>query len=115
MLGKVTNANEFLIYSNNITLMDPRRGRDPRLQADPRLQTPQTTPQQFSETPSNSPDILSQSTTPEGSSFTVSQAVVETSAAQDPGTSTSVNQATFYQQRPLFCVVCASNQASNYC
>ncbi|TFY72752.1 hypothetical protein EVG20_g252 [Dentipellis fragilis] len=103
--------------------MDPRRARDPRLAraSDPRLQR----------THSNSPapsTSFQQSFTPPGyrgeNSIqpipTPSQPFVQAaaSASQDitpqpepgPFTQTPKNDTSIYKPRPLFCVVCASNQ-----
>jgi RNA polymerase II subunit A C-terminal domain phosphatase SSU72 len=85
--------------------MDPRRARDPRLaRADPRLQRPTAEPtpppDAYRAISTNAPS-LPPSATP------VQQDVVPTST----GTETSHNNSGF-KARPVFCVVCASNNVS---
>lgn len=113
--------------------MDPRKAqRDPRLaRADPRLQQPQAT-QPASVAPSVSYNAVpahqweGNITSDNASS---SDATLQTQATAHFGPDTPNSQTTnetqsipntpstsIYKTRPLFCVVCASNQASNcYC
>ena len=111
--------------------MDPRRARDPRLaRADPRLQQPQQQQQQQQQrqqllTPS--PNNGSHSN-PESHSITPPQpfanAIATVSSqippAADASTSASTHaletpSPTSFKTKPLFCVVCASNQVSSSC
>ncbi|KAJ7781338.1 phosphoprotein phosphatase [Mycena metata] len=85
--------------------MDPRRARDPRLaRADPRLQRVQDTP---APTPTPPPPIENGYATPPQSTLTS-----YTADAQPPQSATPIPtvETPAYKQRPLFCVVCASNQ-----
>ena len=105
--------------------MDPRRARDPRLaRADPRLQQPQPQQQQQRQqlptpTPNNGFNSTpgSHSVTPPQPFVTAmatvslqipSAADASTSALTHPDTPSAPN----FKTRPLFCVVCASNQVS---
>ncbi|KAI0002934.1 Ssu72-like protein-domain-containing protein [Russula compacta] len=99
--------------------MDPRRARDPRLaRADPRLQQPQQRQQSFTPTPNNGFH-----SNPESHSITPPQPFVNAIAtvssqippAADASTSASTHaldtpSPTSFKTKPLFCVVCASNQ-----
>lgn len=106
--------------------MDPRRARDPRLaRADPRLQQPQ--PQQqlqhqqlLTSTPDNGINSTpgSHSVTPP-QPFVTAMATVSSQipTAADASTSTLMQPLDSHslaslRTRPLFCVVCASNQVS---
>ncbi|KAG5221841.1 RNA polymerase II C-terminal domain phosphatase [Salix suchowensis] len=83
--------------------MDPRKARDPRLaRADPRLQRAQ---------PPTAPAVPTppQSWNENGASDAPSSSYQEHAAA----TSQVKPQSTIHKARPLFCVVCASNQPSN--
>ncbi|KAH9482930.1 RNA polymerase II subunit A C-terminal domain phosphatase SSU72 [Psilocybe cubensis] len=108
--------------------MDPRKARDPRLaRADPRLQQPQatqptpmapsvsynaqynaTSAQQWDANPNNASSadttLQFQATAHTGSDI----AAPQTNNEAQPTSSTS--STSMYKQRPLFCVVCASNQ-----
>lgn len=91
--------------------MDPRRARDPRLaRADPRLQRvtaePTPPPDAYRAIPTTAPSLLP-SVTP------VQQDVAPTFSdlATSIGTETSHNNSG-YKARPVFCVVCASNNVS---
>lgn len=87
--------------------MDPRKARDPRLtRADPRLQRPQSQPQTLAV-----------------DSVMEMEDSVHTSESHPPGTDApmplkntegidSLEAPTSFRHRPLFCVVCASNQVS---
>ncbi|THV08650.1 Ssu72-domain-containing protein [Dendrothele bispora CBS 962.96] len=89
--------------------MDPRRARDPRLaRVDPRLQRPQpesttptSTPPPFVQTPfqNSSQDGQSDSSTSESIHHAIN---TENNPISQP--------ISLYKPRPLFCVVCASNQ-----
>jgi RNA polymerase II subunit A C-terminal domain phosphatase SSU72 len=116
--------------------MDPRRARDPRLaRADPRLQQPQPQPppqlqqppqQQLRQplptlTPDNgiNSNPGSHSITPP-QPFVTAIATVSSQIPQAADASTSASghsQGTLspagFKTRPLFCVVCASNQVSD--
>ncbi|KAH9077504.1 phosphoprotein phosphatase [Lactarius deliciosus] len=99
--------------------MDPRRGRDPRLaRADPRLQQQQQ--RQQLPTPTSNNGVTSN---PGSHSVTPPQpfvnAVATMSSQIPPATDTSAPTLTHpqnppfvpsFKTRPLFCVVCASNQ-----
>ncbi|KAF8558879.1 hypothetical protein OG21DRAFT_993712 [Imleria badia] len=87
--------------------MDPRRARDPRLaRADPRLQRVSSgspappTPQQQPWPPTDSQQVQSQ-TPPNANSN------LPASLNHD------ASSASIYKPRPLFCVVCASNQVND--
>ncbi|KAI0321888.1 hypothetical protein OF83DRAFT_133558 [Amylostereum chailletii] len=107
--------------------MDPRRARDPRLAraADPRLQRPASNspapgpPQQYY----NQPPPIQQSTssTPHNATtpqafFNAGEAVAQQltqaniPAPLHPSSDPQAGTVSKYKQRPLFCVVCASNQ-----
>lgn len=99
--------------------MDPRRARDPRLaRADPRLQRVQVDP-----TPTSTPPPQYPSPSHSGENGSGSALVALTSQmqpnnaieyshtpAQTPPTSQDNAVTPGYKPRPLFCVVCASNQ-----
>ena len=101
--------------------MDPRRVRDPRLgRADPRLQQQQQRQQLHTPTPNNgiTSNPGSHSVTPPQPFVT---AVATMSSQIPPATDMSVPTSTqpqnhplapSFKTRPLFCVVCASNQVS---
>lgn len=96
--------------------MDPRRARDPRLaRADPRLQRPQgnlplpqSQPSQDGDfamdTEESFPQIEPQPHT--ASTPTLASNAEEVDSLEAPATISAFNP------RPLFCVVCASNQVS---
>jgi len=112
-----------------LSSMDPRRARDPRLaRVDPRLQhtqsgspassTPPPTsynsqgfssqqPQQWNENGAVSVPSSAQPTPQPQSNVSTSS---NPQAAQTPATSGPQESAPVYKARPLFCVVCASNQ-----
>ncbi|KAK1236740.1 RNA polymerase II subunit A C-terminal domain phosphatase [Marasmius sp. AFHP31] len=88
--------------------MDPRKARDPRLsRADPRLQrlqseaTPTPPPQGSSQIPPAGPDDLTHPFGPPQSP----SAATRLDEMESPG-----GEAEPFKLRPLFCVVCASNQ-----
>ncbi|KAG1820283.1 Ssu72-like protein-domain-containing protein [Suillus subaureus] len=101
--------------------MDPRRARDPRLaRVDPRLQRgpsalPTPSPQQQSgsgqsttQWTANGAYMASQSTVP---NILVQQAdTASENAIAGPSTPANNVGSSTYKPRPLFCVVCASNQ-----
>lgn len=101
--------------------MDPRRARDPRLaRVDPRLQRLQ------SDTPASTPPPLAQQFQQSVQQFQPqwtengfeNHATSSTEMAFDEADSQpqqTQTTATTYKQRPLFCVVCASNQVSFSC
>lgn len=91
--------------------MDPRKARDPRLaRTDPRLQRPQGNPQSQlpmagtyqTETGDNLSIVEPQFQSTELPLQTVEFGEVD--SAQDPSSSTT------FKPRPIFCIVCASNQ-----
>jgi hypothetical protein len=90
--------------------MDPRRARDPRLaRADPRLQRVQQ------DTPASTPTPPpAQPTSIENGYATPPNALAPYPADSLPSSSTPVPtvETPAYKQRPLFCVVCASNQVN---
>src|ERR1700761_1175259 len=105
--------------SSIATGMDPRRVRDPRLgRADPRLQQQQQRQQLHTPTPNNgiTSNPGSHSVTPPQPFVT---AVATMSSQIPPATDMSAPTSTqpqnppsapSFKTRPLFCVVCASNQ-----
>jgi hypothetical protein len=107
-----------ILYS---TGMDPRRARDPRLaRPDPRQQQPQQRLQLHTPTPNNgiNSNPGSHSITPP-QPFVTAMATVSSQVppAADASTSASTHSmnlpsAPGFKIRPLFCVVCASNQVS---
>ena len=90
--------------------MDPRRARDPRLtRADPRLQRVQS-----GSPVSTPPPLYNSSHTPDqwvenGTDIPATQQPPQIQNDQQP--SQSIVFQPGYKPRPLFCVVCASNQA----
>ncbi|KAH7887832.1 phosphoprotein phosphatase [Phlebopus sp. FC_14] len=95
--------------------MDPRRARDPRLaRADPRLQrvasgSPAPLAQAQSSAPWPSTDQASSlQTAPQQGSYAQPLANANSSPAESFGNNTFAPSG--YKARPLFCVVCASNQ-----
>ena len=93
--------------------MDPRRARDPRLaRADPRLQRVQ------SGSPVSTPPPLYNSTeqwSENGTETSATQQLTQTPEAQnDHPQSQGTPFQPGYKPRPLFCVVCASNQVSYF-
>ncbi|KAF5322700.1 hypothetical protein D9619_000457 [Psilocybe cf. subviscida] len=113
--------------------MDPRRPRDPRLARDPRLQNAQPVPSSSSAFPQQQQPIAHQQWGTNGDASGAST-VVQPSVQTQPNASTTnintniitptptttANPTTHgseapvpYKPRPLFCVVCASNQARN--
>ncbi|KAJ7047462.1 phosphoprotein phosphatase [Mycena alexandri] len=85
--------------------MDPRRARDPRLaRADPRLQRVQDTP---APTPTPPPPIENGYATPPPNTLAPYTADAQPSQSATP---IPTIETPTYKQRPLFCVVCASNQ-----
>lgn len=83
--------------------MDPRKARDPRLaRADPRLQRTQP------------PTAPAAAPTPPQSWNENGASDAPSSSYQEPATATSQvkTQPAIHKARPLFCVVCASNQVS---
>ncbi|KAJ6509946.1 phosphoprotein phosphatase [Mycena vitilis] len=87
--------------------MDPRRARDPRLaRADPRLQrVQQDTPPASTPTPPLPPPVENGYATPPPSALAPYASDSSQSMAPAPDAESPA-----YKQRPLFCVVCASNQ-----
>jgi hypothetical protein len=97
--------------------MDPRKARDPRFgRVDPRLQrvdaeTPtQTPPLSGDSDASANPFPLDPSLPAQSNSFPHENQQPQT---QPPGQSSS-SQSAAYKLRPLFCVVCASNQVKSF-
>lgn len=102
--------------------MDPRRARDPRIaRTDPRQQQPQQLRQQLhTPTPNNgiNSNPGSHSVTPP-QPFVTAMATVSSQVPPAADASTSalshppnLSSAPTFKTRPLFCVVCASNQVS---
>ncbi|KAL0949726.1 hypothetical protein HGRIS_009766 [Hohenbuehelia grisea] len=97
--------------------MDPRRARDPRLaRVDPRLQRSQPGPaaqpvvQPTPPPPGPSvPQVPYNTTWPENGSTSLPTSTLSPSVPQEAPAET-VAPPTGYKPRPLFCVVCASNQ-----
>lgn len=96
--------------------MDPRRARDPRLaRADPRIQrpspvpTPQPLPPQAQQQLIENGVQVYTTPLPVQNHFQPSQLTV----ASAPPIQASLHPE--YKQKPLFCVVCASNQVSRQC
>jgi len=84
--------------------MDPRRARDPRLaRADPRLQRVQSG-SPAPPVPSFSQNAPSQNLEREDSNS------FEASSQENPVNNVQLPSSSVYKPRPLFCVVCASNQ-----
>ncbi len=103
--------------------MDPRRARDPRLlRADPRLQRPQSNPPGPPPTSLQQPQLTSgypapiagpsySQTLPEASPQWSNSPQSNQQLAEEAQAAASGPPATSsYKPRPLFCVVCASNQ-----
>ncbi|KAG7097063.1 RNA polymerase II subunit A C-terminal domain phosphatase [Marasmius oreades] len=92
--------------------MDPRKARDPRLsRVDPRLQRLQN---EASSTPSLAPPP-EQTPPTDLSSAEISSQSLQVTAGLDKSPTTTVmdGEPRTYKLRPLFCVVCASNQVIN--
>jgi RNA polymerase II subunit A C-terminal domain phosphatase SSU72 len=86
--------------------MDPRRARDPRLaRPDPRLQRTQPDPPATQPT-HQQPQWPTNTVPPPSQPFNPSSS----QDVQQPSTQPQSSQAPSYKPRPLFCVVCASNQ-----
>lgn len=94
-----------------IRQMDPRKARDPRFAStDPRLQRPQgylqsqlpTTGIQQAETGDNSPIVDSQ--------FYSTDIPLQNETYEEVGDIQDPSPSTTFRPRPLFCIVCASNQ-----
>ncbi|KAJ7507706.1 phosphoprotein phosphatase [Mycena galericulata] len=91
--------------------MDPRKARDPRLaRADPRLQRVQ----QDTPAPTPTPPLSQTTQYSENENGITPQPPLQTLATYEGDSqasqSTSTAASATYKQRPLFCVVCASNQ-----
>jgi len=95
--------------------MDPRRARDPRLaRVDPRLQQVQADSNSSATlTPPTPPtfDSLSNYQIENGNLNSPPPQSMSQPPAAQPSASSTPNSP--YKPRPLFCVVCASNQVSN--
>ena len=100
--------------------MDPRRTRDPRLaRVDPRQQVPADS--SSSETPTTpiplTVDALSNHQTDNvNADSPPPQSIPQSPVVEPSPSSTPPNPSTpssLYKPRPLFCIVCASNQVSN--
>lgn len=88
--------------------MDPRKARDPRLtRADPRLQRPQSQ----SQLPQAVDTVME---TDESVHLSESQPLVADAPipSKDTGNFDGYEVSATFRPRPLFCVVCASNQVS---
>ncbi|KAG6918925.1 hypothetical protein DXG01_010580 [Tephrocybe rancida] len=113
MAWKLASFDPFTRKIVDQTYMDPRRARDPRLsRPDPRLQRLQAESTPTPPPPNNSQLPLTQQGTENGFDDDVplsepSQQQSQPSAADIPGQSSFQPE---YKARPLFCVVCASNQ-----
>ena len=120
---KKKDTSLLVSYYSDVYLlpMDPRRARDPRLaRVDPRLQQALADPSSSSVTPTPpipaTVDALSSHQTENEdpkppSPQSVSQPPpAETSLSSTPPNSSTPNSS--YKPRPLFCIVCASNQVS---
>lgn len=97
--------------------MDPRKARDPRFgRVDPRLQrvdagTPTQTPPLIGDGDASTNSFpLDPALQAQSSSFPHENQQPQT---QPPGQSSS-SQSAAYKSRPLFCVVCASNQVKSF-
>lgn len=97
--------------------MDPRRARDPRLaRVDPRLQRIQSETTPTPPLPSTQPEPSS----PENGIINYTAPPQEVAVLHQPPESSLPSQqaasqaspSTTYKPRPMFCVVCASNQVS---
>src|ERR1700729_711405 len=106
--------------------MDPRRARDPRLaRADPRLQRPSSGSPAPIPTPLQAPTQYHQQWSENGVQNYANPPVPQQDipyqqqpVPQLPATSAPPVQVTSppaYKQRPLFCIVCASNQVHLIC
>ena len=98
--------------------MDPRRARDPRLaRADPRLQRAPSGPP-ASAGPPPQENYMNWSTengtpTPDFTNQNESSGMAQENATQQQeNLAPNLNAPTPYRQRPLFCIVCASNQVT---
>lgn len=96
--------------------MDPRRARDPRLaRADPRLQRVSSGPPASAGPPPHE-NYINWSTkngtpTPDFTNQNEGSGMAQENATQE-NLALNFNTPTPYRQRPLFCIVCASNQVT---